>query len=196
MLFNFSLVIDFKLLGMKKIIVSIFSCLIGTILFAKTMDTIPVPEFVNEVYYYDKTNTILIPLEKTSAEMKTKMKIMGGGSAAYAIDGDKSTTRINQEGASFVITMSATSMTDPAMTISLYRFESRKGRREAPMSQYGAMGGGQKGGSVIEIKFKRVREGTFEIIIVGNLAKGEYGFLNSYSMNAGRGMTTFAFGVD
>lgn len=196
MSFNFSLGIAFKLLIMKKVILSVFSCLIGTMLFAKTADTIPIPEFVNEVYYYDKANTILVPLEKTSAEMKAKMKLIGGGSAAYAIGGDKSATRINPEGASFVITMSATSMTDPALTISLYRFESKKGRREATMSQYSAMGGGQKGGNAVEIKFKRVKEGTFEIIIIGNLVKGEYGFLNSYSMNASGGMTTFAFGVD
>jgi len=165
-------------------------------LLAKTMDTIPIPEFVNEVYYYDKANTILIPLEKANAEMKNKMKLIGGGSAAYAIGGDKSATRINPEGASFVITMSAGSMMDPAMTINLYRFESRKGRREAAMSQYSSMGGGQKGGNAVEIKFKRVKEGTFEIIIIGNLVKGEYGFINSYSMGAGGGMTTFAFGVD
>jgi len=181
---------------MKKIILSIFSSLIGTMLFAKTVDTIPIPEFVNEVYYYDKANTILTPLEKANAEMKAKMKLIGGGSAAYAIGGDKSATRINPEGASFVITMSSGSMMDPAMTISLYRFESRKGRREATMSQYSGMGGGQKGGSAIEIKFKRVKEGTFEIIIIGNLVKGEYGFINAHSMNPGGGMTTFAFGVD
>ncbi len=181
---------------MKKIMLSIFCCLIGTVLFAKTMDTIPVPEFVNEVYYYDKASTILVPLEKTSAEMKSKMKLIGGGSVAYVIDGDKSANRISPEGASFVITMSGGSTMDPAMTISLYRFDSRKGRREASMGQYSGMGGGQKGGSTVEIKFKKVKEGTFEIIIIGDLGKGEYGFLNSYSMNSGRGMTTFAFGID
>src|SRR4030095_6185584 len=105
MLFNFSLGIAFKLLSMKKIILSVLSCLIGIVLFAKTVDTIPIPEFVNEVYYYDKANTVLIPLEKASAEMKAKMKLIGGGSAAYAISGDKSATRINPVGASFVITM-------------------------------------------------------------------------------------------
>lgn len=171
---------------------SIFGCLIGAMVFAKTIDSIPEPEFMNEVYYYDKANIKLIPLEKAVAEIKSKMRIISGGSSAYAISGEKSDTRISEQGASFVIAISNNSMIDPSMTLSLYRFESRKGRREAAMNIYGRSGSE----NAVEVKFKRVKDGTFEIIVPGNLAKGEYGFISSQSMKPGGGMTTYAFGVD
>jgi hypothetical protein len=177
---------------MRKVMFSILGCLIGAMVFAKTVDSIPEPEFMNEVYYYDKSNIKLIPLEKAVAEIKSKMRIVGGGSSAYAIGGEKSVTRINQQGASFVITISNGSMIDPSMTLMLYRFESRKGRREAVMN----VSGGSGSENAVEIKFKRVKEGTFEIIVPGSLAKGEYGFISSYSMKPGGGMTAYAFGVD
>jgi hypothetical protein len=177
---------------MRKVMLSILGCLIGAMVFAKTVDSIPEPEFMNQVYYYDKSNIRLIPLENAVAEIKSKMKIIGGGSSAYAIGGEKSATRINQQGASFVIGIANGSMIDPAMTISLYRFESRKGRREAAMNIYGKSGSE----NAVEVKFKRVKEGTFEIIVTGSLEKGEYGFINSYAMKPGGGMTAFAFGVD
>jgi hypothetical protein len=176
---------------MKKVMFSILGCLFGAIAFAKTVDSIPEPEFANEVYYYDKSSIKLIPLEKAFAEIKSKMRIIGGGSSAYTIGGEKSATRINQQGASFVITISNSAMMDPSITLSLYRFESRKGRREAAMNVYGSSGSD----NAVEIKFKRVKEGTFEIIVTGSLTKGEYGFISSHSMKPG-GMTTFAFGVD
>lgn len=183
---------------MKKIVLLIFGCLIATLGFTQTVNSIPEPEFVNEVYYYDKVNTKLLPLEKAKAEMKTKMKLTGGGSAAYAIDGEKSFIRLGHEGSSFMITVTSGGAMDPSMTINLYRFESKKGRREATMSQYGGMGsGGQRsGGNTVEIKFKKVKEGTYEIVLTGNLEKGEYGFINMYSMNPTGGVTTYAFGVD
>ena len=182
---------------MRKVMLSILGCLIGAMVFAKTVDSIPEPEFTNEVYYYDKANIKLIPLEKTSAEIKSKMRIIGGGSTAYAIGGERSAMRITQQGASFLITIANAGMMDPSVTLSLYRFESRKGRREAAMNVYGGSGSGQNNnGNAVEIRFKRVKEGTFEIIVTGSLEKGEYGFVSTYSMKAGGGMTTYAFGVD
>jgi len=177
---------------MRKVMLSILGCLVGAMVFAKTVDSIPEPEFMNEVYYYDKSNIKLIPLEKTVAEIKSKMKIIGGGSSAYAIGGEKSATRINQQWASFVIAIANGSMIDPSMTLSLYRFESRKGRREAVMNIYGGSGSE----NAVEVKFKRVKEGTFEIIVTGSIAKGEYGFISSYAMKPGGGMTAYTFGVD
>ena len=178
---------------MKKILISVLTSFVSCMLFAKTVDTIPEPEFMNEIYYYDKVNIKLTPLEKSKAEMKAKMKLMGG-STAYAISGEKSPTRITSAGGSFVIALSGGSMMDPAMTIALYRFDPRKGRREAALGQYG--GSQRNGNSTLEIKFKRVKENTYEIIVPGNLEKGEYGFINMHSMSAAGGMTTYAFGVD
>ena len=177
---------------MRKVMLSILGCLLGVMVFAKTVDSIPEPEFMNQVYYYDKSNIRLIPLETAVAEIKSKMRIMGGGSSAYAIGGEKSATRINQQGASFVIAVANSSMIDPSMTLSLYRFEPRKGRREAAMNIYGGSGSE----NAVELKFKRVKEGTFEIIVTGSLAKGEYGFISSFAMKPGGGMTAYAFGID
>lgn len=161
------------------------------------IDTIPEPEFINFIYQFDKSNNKLVDLEKANVEMKMKMKVMGGGGQSYSIDGGKSPVRLNGTAKSFMITISGGPMaSDPSSSMTLYKLESKKSSREAPMSSYAGMNMGKKSNSVIELRFKKIKEGTFEIVVPGNLEKGEYGFVNMNGMNSSGKMTVFAFGVD
>ena len=196
----------FKTLNMKNIVFLILICLTcRQQSFANGQkDSIPEPEFMNQVYQYDKINKKLVELEKVNAEMKSKIKLMGGGAVVYSMEGSKSDTRINSEkinseNSSFMITIAGgTMMSDPSMTLSLYRLDSKKGKREAPMSQYGGMGNRnqEKGGSLIDIKFKKLKDGLYEIVISSRLEKGEYGFINMNGMNQTGKLKVYAFGID
>ena len=194
----------FKLLNMKSILSLLLLCLISSQQsFAREQkDSLPEPEFMNQVYQYDKVNKKLVELESVKAEMKSKIKIMGGGSVVYSMEGSKSEARINSEkinseNSSFMIAMNGgTMMSDPSMTMSLYKLDSKKGKREAPMSQSGGMGNREKDEYLVDIKFKKLKEGVYEIVIKGKLEKGEYGFINRMGMNPSGKLTVCAFGID
>jgi hypothetical protein len=162
-------------------------------------DSIPEPEFMNQVYQYDKINKRLIELEKVNAEMKSKIKVMGGGTVVYQIEGGRSSVRINSEKinselSSFVITItSGTMMSDPSMTLKLYKLESKKSKREAPIGQYG---GSSKSNSQVDLKFKKLKDGVFEIVVSGKLEKGEYGFMNMNAMGQTGNIPLYTFGLD
>ena len=183
---------------MKKTILLLSSMILIKTMFAiGSVDTIPEPEFINFIYQFDKTNNKLVDLEKANVEMKMKMKVVGGSSPSYAIDGSKSPVRLNETAKSFMITISGGPMTaDPSSSMSLYKLETKKSSREAPMTSYGGMITGKKTNNALELRFKKIREGTYEIVVAGNLEKGEYGFVNMNGMNSSGKMTVFAFGVD
>jgi hypothetical protein len=162
-------------------------------------DSIPEPEFMNQVYQYDKINKKLVELEKVNAEMKSKIKLMGGGSVVYSIDGSRSEARINSEkinseNSSFMITIAGgTMMSDPSMTLKLYKLDNKKSKREVPMGQYGASG---KGNNQVDLKFKKLKDGIYEIVVSGRLEKGEYGFINMNAMGQTGNIPMFTFGLD
>ena len=171
--------------------------MVNTMFGSESIDTIPEPEFINFIYQFDKTNNKLVDLEKTSAEMKMKMKVMGGGNQSYSIDGGKSPVRLNESAKSFMITISGGAMTtDPSYSLSLYKLETKKSSREAPMPGYGGANSGQKSNKTVELRFKKIKEGTYEIIVADKLEKGEYGFVNMGSMNSSGKISLFAFGID
>jgi hypothetical protein len=183
---------------MKRIMLLIGCFILGkTVLASETFDTIPEPEFINFVYHFDKTNNTLVDLEKANVEMKMKVKVIGGGSQTYTINGGKSPVRLNGPSKSFMITISGGPMTtDPTNTLLLYKLASKKSSREAPVTGYGGMSTGPKSNNAVELRFKKIKEGTFEIVVAGELGKGEYGFVNMNAMNPGGKMTVFAFGID
>ena len=183
---------------MKKTILLSGCLILAKIIFASAPpDSIPVPEFINLVYHYDKANNKLADLEKANAEMIIKKKIVGGGSQAYSIEGNKSPVRLNETAQSFMITVTGGVMSaDPTSTLTLYKLESNKKNREAAMTAYGGMSNGKGANKTVELKFKKIREGTYEMVVAGKLEKGEYGFVNMNAMSPGGKVTLFAFGID
>src|SRR5215208_4917457 len=97
MLFKSILVIGFKTFNMKNILIPVIICLCGLLpsIVNAQKDSLPDPEFLNQIYQYDKVNKKLVELEKNNVEMKAKMKVIGGGMPVYSIGGSKSDARIN-----------------------------------------------------------------------------------------------------
>lgn len=190
----------FKKIHMYKryVLLIVFAVSLLRVFGNSKIDSIPDPEFINQVYHIDKINQKLIDLEKANSEMKMKMKMlgMGGGSQAYEMDGNHSPVRFGADENSFVLSVGSTSMmSDPSMTLSLYKFEVKKNKREATMMQYSGRGQSNNN-NTLELKFKKLKEGVFEVVVPKKLEKGEYGFVNMSMMNAGGKVVVYAFGVD
>jgi hypothetical protein len=155
----------------------------------------PDPQFLNQVYYYPGDS--LIALEKTNAYLKSKMKGFGGAETSYTMDGASCPIRIKAgDNQQFVVRLGM-SMADPSMMIKLYKFDSRKGKRESTISnKRGSNDGGNEG---IAFNIKKSGSDVYIMIPAVNLTPGEYGFLNVMMMNGNpmnAAYTSFAFGID
>lgn len=166
---------------------------------------IPNPEYINHIYYYNASENTLVNLEKTEAGMKTKMKAMGfgGASAAYTIEGAKSTVRIKTGDSIYFVIKTGNTMMDPSMTLQLYKFESKKDSRDAMMSTQGGMMNKKKnnaGTAGVQFNLKKSGNDVYIIIPGSTFTPGEYGFLNTMMMNHTGGSyptyVVFAFAVE
>lgn len=199
MLFNFLQDTVFKFKSMYKKQAMLIACTMSLLqVFGNaTKDSIPNPEYMNQVYHFDKVNQKLVDLEKVNSELKMKMKMlgMGGGSQAYEVDGNRSSLRLGPDENSFVISVGNSMMADPSNTMSLYKFEVKRNKREATMMHYGIKGQSNDKNN-LELKFKKIKEGVFEIVVPKTLEKGEYGFVNMSAMNPNGKVVVYTFGVD
>ena len=171
--------------------------------YSQTRRSASVPSFLNHVYYY--TPDSLTDLEQNTARMESKTKAMGygGSEGGFYMDGAKSIVRIRAgDSIRFIVKMNM-SMMDPSMMLKLYKFDSRKGNREAIVSSQGGMfSGGKSKNNASEIIFNIQKSGTDDYILVpaSRLAPGEYAFLNLMMVNGAgsrsSSYTGFAFGVD
>ena len=192
---------------MKNIILTVFLSA-GTFLLNAQIatDSIPDPEFMNQVFAVGKDHK-LINLEKKEAEIVTKTKVggIGGSKQFYEIDGEKSTVVLAPDNILFVvsITAGANSMgMDPSSQYSLLKFENKKNTRQAVSADYGGMmnkGKTHEGENVIGLNLKKIREGVIGLVPEKPLEKGEYAFINKLSMQgSGRSMKmdAFAFSIE
>ena len=192
---------------MKHIILSVFLAA-GTLLLnaQNTSDSIPEPEFMNQVFALGKDHK-LIDLEKKDAEIVTKNKMggIGGAKQMYEIDGDKSSVILPADNIMFVVSTGGSGGfgMDPSNQYSLLKFETKKGKRQAISADYG--GGMMKknkareGENEIDLNFKKIREGVIGIVPGKALEKGQYAFINKMSMQGGgmsMKMESFAFSIE
>jgi hypothetical protein len=103
-------------------------------------DKIPGPDFENQSFYFDKSSDKLVQLEKTTAKMKSKFKLMGygGSKSSYQIKGEKSTTVITTADTSHFVQSGADmmmNMMDSSKFIMLYKLTHGKGIHEAVLLQ-------------------------------------------------------------
>jgi hypothetical protein len=161
------------------------------------------PVILNHIYYFRPDS--LTALEQTDSHTESKTKGMGYGGSEYELimDGLKSMTRIKASDSIRFTIKVGMAMMDPSMMIKLYRFDAKKGKREAVMSSMGGPYSHTKSTENIdEINFNVEKSGTdnFIIIPVARLAPGEYGFMNMMmvKMQGSRSVTypLFTFGVD
>jgi hypothetical protein len=157
----------------------------------------PKPEYANYPYFFDKGNQKLVALEKSSAKIKNKTKIMGygGSTQEYVIEGNKATVIIKSADTCEFIMTGMNSMMDPSAMITLYSFKPGGKERVAIMQQQGGRFGKDKD-NPDKISFNVKKEDDKIIFVLPKLAPGEYGFVNMMSMSGGRSMDAFCFHVD
>src|SRR5690349_541112 len=96
----------------------------------------PVPEFVNQPYYYDKNDNKLIQLENSSAELVTKKKTLGlkGAKQFFSMNGTSSKIRfITKDSIVFFIKTSG-DVIDLTSYIKLYKFIPEDQKREVTVT--------------------------------------------------------------
>jgi hypothetical protein len=158
------------------------------------------PTYLNQVYFWAPDS--LMALEKTSAEMKAKMKAMGfgGGGTGYVLEGVRSAIRI-KTGDNLRFAIKLGGMADPSMMIKLYQLEPKKKTREAMLSSQGGMFNKSSSSTNNGIDYNVQKSGTDVYILIPatRLAPGEYGFMNMMQMSGGGTQITytfFTFGID
>ncbi len=160
-------------------------------------------EILNHIYYFRPDS--LIALEMTDGQMESKTKALGygGSEAGIVIEGDKSLMRIKSGDSIHFAIKLGMAMMDPSMTIKLYKFDSRKGKREAVLSSQGGPYSHSKSTSnANEINLNMEKSGLDKFIMTpaSRLPPGEYGFMNTMSVKMQGARTAiytiFAFGVD
>jgi hypothetical protein len=192
----------------------------------KKADSYPIPEYDNEIYLVKKDSGIsLLRMEKGTSkqEMKVKVMGMGGMDQGYALEGEKSTVRLqNGNGLVFILysgegagssslqsdslmrangmdpAMMAnpmSSMMDPAQNIALYNMNSVKGQRKILLQSMGIMGKSKKTATKYTLSIKKLKEGYTELIVDKSLPPGEYAFvMMNFSMD--QSYALFAFAID
>jgi len=158
-------------------------------------------EFINQVYYYEKSSGRAVPLEKGKPEAKSSTKAVPGyaqSTTYYVIDGVRSSVRFSgASGHSFIV--KTTPGVDPSDTFRLVKFEilgrNNPQRHMAAFTATGSGWGWGSGGSSgqiskfdVPIEFKKIENGVYEIILQQSLEKAEYTFYLPNKM--------YAFGIN
>jgi len=167
---------------------------------APVSDDIPAPALIGQLYQYDKEKNSVTPLEKTSATLKTKSKMLGygGTSVLYTIDGAKAACRIP---AGHAINFLVDAGGGAASDYTLYKLAVNKGTRQATTQKVGGVGAVFSGGSVmnggetIPFNVARVKDGIYQITPSKPLDSGEYFFAAKVTTTGGS-MDVYAFGID
>jgi hypothetical protein len=180
---------------MKRIYLIVLLFAMGKILNAQ--DKYPKPEYANAPYFYDRGNQKLIALEKSSAKIKNKTKLLGygGSSQQYVIDGDKAAVNIKSTDTCEFVMTGMSSMMDQSQMITLYSFKPGGKERIAVMQQSGGKFGKDKD-NPDKISFNVKKDDDKMIFVLPKLLPGEYGFVNMMSMGGGRSFDVYCFHVD
>ena len=159
---------------------------------------LPVPEFINQPYYYDKDNNRLIKLEAATALMVTKKKTLGlkGARQLLNMDGASSRIRFTTKDIIFFIKTSG-DVIDLTSYIKMYKFMPDGEKREVTISsKEGVLAGKEdQKGKLIGISVKPVSKDNYVIQFSQTLEAGEYGFVWLKNMEL-KEFSVFAFGID
>lgn len=158
-------------------------------------NSVPEPDIINAVYFYDKSLHSIKPLERNTAALKSQTVALGYGGAnlIYQIPGDKSTVRLIPDNTRSFIVNTATG---PADIFVLYKVQVKKKTRQAIGAKF-TLGGMKGSQGVIAIDLKMIKAGLYEIIPSSKLEKGEYFFTIKSATNATTSNAdVYAFGID
>ena len=162
---------------MKKIILTIAILISGfsSILMAQSF---PDPEFSSRPYILDVDKT-LKNLERTDAQIETKVVGMGYGGfeTYYTAFEPESDVRLSMNSLPKII-IKIEGNVDPSEIISLSEAVVKRDRRRFLQNSRG-MGGRARdiSDTYINLEFKKIRDGIFEVILPSDIQPGEYAFM-------------------
>lgn len=153
------------------------------------------PEFVGVIFFLKEETGELLPLERVNPTGKMEMKAFGfgGGKVTVTLEGEKSPVRFGLgQTLNFVVRVPNPNE-DPARTVGLSAYESKKGKRVKTVVKTKPLGMGastpESKLGPLEVKLARYGENSLRVEIK-NLQPGEYciGHVSSKS--------NFCFAVD
>lgn len=159
----------------------------------------PVPEYINQPYYYDKDDNKLTKLENAQASLLTKKKTLGLKGAKQSLEMNDPSSRIRftaRKEISFFMKTSG-DVIDVTSYIKLYRFVPVEQKREVTLSsKEGILNNKDESrGALIPFSVKLLSKDNYVIQLPEQLEAGEYGFVWVKNMEL-KEFTVFAFGID
>jgi hypothetical protein len=167
---------------------------------AKTAELIlPLPEYINQPYYYDKNENRLIRLENTIANMVTKKKSFGLKGAKQLLNMPETSSKIRFTAKKDIVFFIKTSgdVIDLTSYIKLYRFTPQEQKREVTVNTTeGVLADKEEEkGKQISFSVKLLSKDNYIIQLPEQLEAGEYGFVWMKNMEL-KEFSVFAFAID
>jgi hypothetical protein len=160
---------------------------------------LPVPEFINQPYYYDNDGNKLIKLENANALMVTKKKTLGLKGAKQSLTMDAASSKIRFTAKKDIVFFIKTSgdVIDLTSYIKMYQFIPAEQRREVTItSKEGVLTDKDEAkGKLVNFSVKMISKDNYQIQLPEQLEAGEYGFVWVKNMEL-KEFTVFAFGIN
>jgi hypothetical protein len=160
---------------------------------------LPMPEFINQPYYYEKDRNRLIKLENANALMATKKKTLGlkGAKQSLSMDGTTSKIRFTEKKEIEFIIKTSGDVIDLTSYIKLYQFIPADQKREVTInSKEGLLANKDEAkGKLVSFSVKLIAKDNYMIQLPEQLEAGEYGFVWVKNMEL-KEFTVFSFGID
>ncbi|HRB30358.1 MAG TPA: hypothetical protein PK872_02500 [Ferruginibacter sp.] len=160
---------------------------------------LPVPEYINQPYYFDHDKNNLIKLENANALMVTKKKTLGLKGAKQLLSMDAASSKIRFVAKKDIVFFIKTSgdVIDLTSYIKLYEFVPVGQKRDVTVTtKEGMLNNKEEAiGRLISFSVKMISKDNYQIQLPEQLAAGEYGFVWVKNMEL-KEFTVFAFGID
>ncbi len=160
---------------------------------------LPVPEYINQPYYYDKEGNRLIKLENANALMITKKKTLGlkGAKQSLSMEGSSCKIRFTTKKDIVFFIKTSGDVIDLTSYIKLYQFVPADQKREVTINaKEGLLNDKDEArGKLMSFSVKMISEDNYMVQLPEQLEAGEYGFVWVKNMEL-KEFTVFGFGID
>ena len=160
---------------------------------------LPVPEYINQPYYYDTEGNRLIKLENATAQMNVKKKAFGlqGAKQSLSMEGTSCKIRFTAKKDIVFFIKTSGDVIDITSYIKLYQFIPAEQRREVTINnKVGMLSDKEEGkGKLINFSVKMIAKDNYMIQLPEQLQAGEYGFVWLKNIELIE-FTVFGFGID
>lgn len=165
----------------------------------KKEPVMPVPEFINQPYYYDHDGNRLIGLENATAQLVSKKKTLGlkGAKQSLTMHQPSSKARFTSKNNIHFIIKTSGDVIDLTSYIKLYKFIPADQKREVTISSKEGMltNKEEEKGKQVGLNVKMISKDNYMIQFADALEAGEYGFVWVKNMEL-KEFSVFAFGID